>query len=73
MPTYTNGNLKIIEAIERRVPKGLEFKPSKEVYKATGLNPKRFGMILSGKISPTLAEMKSICDFFGIPLTEIIS
>ncbi len=51
---------------------GFGFKPNKEFYLKSKINQKRFGMICSGKVSPTLEELNSICKYFNADLKDFI-
>ena len=49
------------------------FIPSKDLYEKTGINRKRFGLIMMDRIEPTFTELKAISAYFNIPLSEIIT
>lgn len=46
----------------------LVFKPNKEFYQKTGINKKRWGQLYRGEKSPVQEELKSISDYFDIPI-----
>lgn len=46
----------------------LVFRPSKEFYNSVGINKKRWGQIYRGEKEPILSEVKSISQYFEIPV-----
>lgn len=51
---------------------GYGFKPNREFYDSILINQKRFGMITSGKTSPTFHELESICKYFNTELKNYL-
>ena len=51
---------------------GFDFKPTFEFYNKIQINQKRFGMICKNKVSPTIDELKAICQYFNADLKEFI-
>jgi len=64
---------KILEKLKNLEKPCFHFKPTKELYDFTGINRKRFGLIISGRIEPTFKEIKSIADFFKMEVSEFIN
>lgn len=48
------------------------FKPKREFYNSIGINQKRFGMLCRNQISPTLEELKAVCEYFGTDIKNFI-
>ena len=48
------------------------FKPQREFYNSIGINQKRFGMLCRDQVSPTLQELKAVCDYFSADIKEFI-
>jgi hypothetical protein len=63
---------KLLEKIKNLEKPCFPFVPSKEVYQFTGINRKRFGLIIAGKIDPTFKEIRLIADFFKLDYNEFI-
>ena len=49
-----------------------KFKPSKEFYAKTRINRIRFWQLVEGKKPMLASEVKSLTEFFQVPITEII-
>ena len=64
METITKTTLR--QAIDDGLPPGTRLKLSRTHYQEIGVNQKRFSAILKGKIDPTVAELKNICNFFRL-------
>ncbi len=64
---------KLYDLIKKKERPCFPFVPGEAVYTATGINRKRFGMILSGQTEPKVAEAKAILNFFDIPTTEFFN
>ncbi len=47
------------------------YKPNPIFYEKTGINHKRFGQLLRGEKELLTSELKSLSDFFQIPITEL--
>lgn len=63
----------IYDLIQAKSENGFVFKPSNAWYKAIGISKKRFWKILKNEESPTLHELKIICDKFGFDMIKITS
>lgn len=50
-----------------------KWKPDGRFYKAVGINQKRFGMILRGKLPMYGYEAKALAEFFGVEMSDILS
>ncbi len=61
----------IVEAIEAKMP-GVAFKPKKELYETLGINKKRFGLIMKGRLRPYADEIVSICNYFKLDINELL-
>ena len=61
----------IAEAIEAKMP-GVALKPKKELYETLGINRKRFGLIMKGKLRPYADELASIANHFKLDINEIL-
>lgn len=48
------------------------FTPNKQFYKTVKTNQKRWGMILSGDLYPSIEEIKAIASFFDVPVETLI-
>lgn len=59
---------KVILKFEERI--SLKFVPDDRFYKKVGINQKRFGMIVKGKLEMYAYEAKSLSDFFGVSVNE---
>jgi len=53
-----------IKEIEKNL--SISFKPTREFYKRLGIGQKRFGMLLKNETSPTVTELQSLKDYFGL-------
>ncbi|AXE17893.1 hypothetical protein DR864_09195 [Runella rosea] len=47
-----------------------KWKPSTQFYQRTGINQKRFGMILRGELDMTLKEAQLLAKFFKVSTDE---
>ena len=63
---------KIKEIIRGKERKCFLFCPNKSFYDAVAINQKRWGQLYRGDVSPTVDELKSIADYFEVPVTELI-
>ncbi len=63
---------KIAKTIDGTDNPMVTFKPKKEFYEKTGIRQKRFGAIYRGEKSPNLVELKSISEYFTIPIQKFI-
>ncbi|QHT65676.1 XRE family transcriptional regulator [Rhodocytophaga rosea] len=61
----------IAEAIEEKQLPGTAWKPTKELYKKIGINQKRFGLILKGKIRPYADEITTIAEYFKLDKSQL--
>lgn len=48
----------------------LTFKPNQSFYDSVGINKKRWGQIYRGDKDPLITEVKSISEFFQIPINS---
>lgn len=48
------------------------FKPNQTFYELTGINRKRWGMLVRGEKEPTLKEANVLAEFFNVTLTEML-
>lgn len=48
------------------------FKPNNQFYTTVGINAKRWGLLVRGDLEISLKEAKSVCQFFGVPTTELL-
>lgn len=60
--------LSIKKTIEK--DKDFPFRPNQKFYETTGINRKRWGLIYSEKLEPTITEVDRISKYFGIPIIE---
>ena len=52
---------------------GCPFKPTRKLfYDRVGITQKRFGMLLRGELPMYGFEAKSLAQFFGVPVTDIL-
>lgn len=49
-----------------------KFIPNKAFYELTGINRKRWGMLVRGEKDPTLKEAKLLSDFFNISIVQLL-
>ncbi|OIN58640.1 helix-turn-helix domain-containing protein [Arsenicibacter rosenii] len=52
---------------------GLKVKRDRSFYARIEINPKRFGLLLRGKIEPTISEADRIAKVFGVTINEILT
>lgn len=50
-----------------------KWKPDTRFYREVGINQKRFGMLLRGELPMYGFEAKSLAQFFGVEVTELLS
>ncbi|WP_028526308.1 hypothetical protein [Runella limosa] len=48
-----------------------KWKPNNRFYNEIGINQKRFGMLMRGKLPIYAFEAKSLSDFFKVPVTDL--
>lgn len=60
----------IVANYEKKI--GHSFKPNKDTYIITGINRKRFGMLLKNKnvIPIKVIEIESLSKFFKVPISD---
>jgi len=63
---------KVKEFINSKENQFFKFKPDVEFYKTVGINRKRFGMILSGKLEPKSNELENIAKFFNCKVADLV-
>ncbi|GAB3976024.1 hypothetical protein GCM10028806_34900 [Spirosoma terrae] len=51
---------------------GFKIKTDKEFYTKIAINPKRFGLLIKGRLVPTIDELKRVATIFNIPITELL-
>lgn len=62
---------RVVTEYENRI--GTAFKPTPErFYKRVGVNQKRFGQLLRGEKEPVTSELRTLSQFFQVPITELI-
>ncbi len=47
------------------------FKPAKPFYEKVGINHKRFALLVRGKLPLQSHELKTLSDFFQVPITDL--
>lgn len=62
----------IKEIIKKKERKCFLFHPNQNFYDAVNINQKRWGKIYRDEFSPTVNELKSIADYFEVPITDLI-
>jgi len=50
-----------------------QFKPKKDFYNATKINPHRWGQLMRNKKSPTYNEIKDIAKYFDAKIEVLLS
>lgn len=58
--------------LEQNFPAQLKFCPKKEFYQHVGINPKRFWMMVDGKIKPNMDELRAVCLFFNVDIAKYL-
>ena len=48
------------------------FKPTKLFYDKVGIKQRRWGQIYRGEVSPNIIEAKSIAQFFGFEVIDLL-
>lgn len=64
---------KLKELIKSKERKCFLFCPNKFFYDAVSINRRRWGQLYRGEVSPTIEELKSIAEFFEVPITELVN
>ena len=59
-----------VAGFEKRI--GLSVKFDGRFYNRTGINQKRWGMLMAGKLKPNSDEIKNISEVFKVPVNELI-
>ena len=57
-----------VQQYEERI--GGKWKPDQRFYKKVAINRKRFGMLLRGELELYAFEVKNLCHFFEVPVTN---
>lgn len=67
-----NSIVAICKSYEQKI--GGKFSPDENTYRKTGINPKRLGMLLSGKnkTTPTIKEAVALSQLFGVSVEELM-
>ena len=61
------------EAVQNFEDKSLtKFKPSKKFYESTKINRIRFGQLIRGQKQMYASELRTLSQFFQVPITELI-
>ncbi|QDK77772.1 hypothetical protein EXU85_03845 [Spirosoma sp. KCTC 42546] len=59
-----------VEGFEKRI--GLSIKFDGRFYNRTGINQKRWGMLMAGKLKPNSDELRNISEVFQVPVVDLI-
>ncbi|QDK77763.1 hypothetical protein EXU85_03800 [Spirosoma sp. KCTC 42546] len=59
-----------VEGFEKRI--GLSVKFDGRFYSRTGINQKRWGMLMAGKLKPNSDELRNISEVFQVPVVDLL-
>lgn len=51
---------------------GLKVKTDRSFYDKVGISPKRFGLLIKGKLDITLTEAQRVSNVFSVPITDLL-